>query len=193
MITGSRCHLRRDPALAAGIDLRFSCAPHAKHHEERRHAQSAPRNPDDQPAEPLVGERIEAPYSSSQVVSRIKDGLLERQASGRLTMLASTVSLEEIRNIPLAYQSSHLREYNTMVKIGGVASLTDNRDSTALLTLLPDENDARLLTQCQKAGVRVFLTLDEKTILNRASQVEAVCGVVPQKPSDYFSTTLKST
>lgn len=120
-------------------------------------------------------------------------GLLERQASGCLTMLASTVSLEEIRNIPLAYQSSHLREYNAMVMIGGVASLTDNRDSTALLTLLPDENDARLLTQCQKAGVRVFLTLDGKTILNRSSQVEAVCGVVPQKPSDYFSATLKST
>jgi len=120
-------------------------------------------------------------------------GLLARQAGGCLTMLASTVSLEEIQNIPLAYQSSHLHEYSAMVKIVGVSSTaSDNRDNPTLMTLLPDENDARLLAQCQKEGVRVFLTLDRKTILNRASQIEAACGVMPQKPSVYFSSTLKS-
>jgi predicted nucleic acid-binding protein len=119
--------------------------------------------------------------------------LLERQAAGDLSFLASTVSLEEIRAIPLAYRSSHLREYESMANIRELdPTPSDNRENLALRKLLRDENDARLLTQCQRAGVSVFLTLDERTILNKASEVEAACGVKAQSPTQYFSATLRS-
>ena len=119
--------------------------------------------------------------------------LLEHQVAGRISFLASTVSHEEILAIPLSYQSSHLRQYEALANIRSlVPTESDNRDNQALRALLRDENDARFLTQCQKSGVGVFLTLDAKTVLNKAAQIQAVCGVRAQTPNEYLCTTFGS-
>jgi predicted nucleic acid-binding protein len=114
---------------------------------------------------------------------------------GRGSILASTVSLEEINEIPLTYRSSHLDAYNALVNVREIepTASTDNRENVALRRLLRDENDARLITHCQKTGVAVFLTLDKRTILKNASEIEALSGVKVLSPSQYLSATSRST
>ena len=132
--------------------------------------------------------------------------IVEHAQRGQLSIYASTVTREEIDAIPLAYQSSHLREYETLARLRAsqtawietnaespdVGKLVDHPAYLALKAALKDENDARLIFQAKMAGVRSFVTLDAKTILNKASVIESLIGVQVQSPSQYFSTTLKS-
>jgi len=133
--------------------------------------------------------------------------ILEHARRGQLSIYASTVTREEIDAIPLEYRSSHLRQYEalarlraaptewieTSVEAHGVSNMASHPDYLALKAVLKDENDARLIFQAKMAGVHSFVTLDAKTVLNKASVIASLVGVHVHSPSQYFASTLKST
>lgn len=127
--------------------------------------------------------------------------LLEMAAGGRVTITASTVSREELERIPVTYRSSHLEAYEALQKIQASSVWLDTTDFSitptanpeyaVLRAILQDENDARLAYQAKKAGVDAFVTVDRRTILNKADALTAQ-GVNVVSPSQWFSSTLRS-
>jgi len=127
--------------------------------------------------------------------------VIEMAAEGRITIAASTVSKEEIEKIPAAYRSSHSEAYEALGKLQAVslwldtttssASSSQHPEYVAIRAILRDENDARLAYQAKKAGAVAFVTVDRRTILNKASALAAE-GVTVASPSEYLSSTLGS-
>jgi hypothetical protein len=56
-----------------------------------------------------------------------------------------------------------------------------------LAKALPDRNDARHVFQAARNDVRDFVTIDERTILSRATQVLEAAGVRVCSPTAYVS------
>jgi hypothetical protein len=132
--------------------------------------------------------------------------IAEMAQKGQLTILGSTVTKEELDQIPSTYRSSHLEEYGTLQKIRAsnatwvdtnpastaFGTVVQHPEYQALRSILKDENDARLAFQGKMAGITTFLTIDYKSILNKSTLL-ASHGVYAVSPSQYFSSTSKST
>ncbi len=117
-----------------------------------------------------------------------------------LTIWASTVAREEIDRVPAEYRQAHIDEYealrivrasnttwvDTDPESTGFGDVVENPHYRSLRDILRDENDARLMFQAKMAGLD-FVTIDYKSILNRASEVETKVGVSAVSPSEYMS------
>lgn len=132
--------------------------------------------------------------------------ILEMAKCGQISACGSTVTREELENIPLTFRSSHIKEYELLSEIRGSNTtwLETDPGSTAFGTIvqhptfqalrgfLKDEGDARLLFQAKMAGVTNFITVDQKTVLNKASEIANQVGVHVYSPSQYIAAILKS-
>lgn len=132
--------------------------------------------------------------------------MAEMARCGQLLICGSTVTKEELDNIPLIYRSSHMKEYETLSKIrsSNTMRLDTNPNSTAfgtivqhpvfrtLRSILRDENDARLLFQAKMAGVLNFVTVDQRSVLNKAADIAAQVGVNVYSPSQFLASTSKT-
>lgn len=133
--------------------------------------------------------------------------MAEMARRGQLSICGSTVTKEELSNIPPTYRSSHMKEYKMLSEIRGSNTtwLDTNPSSTAfgtivqdptfqtLRNILRDENDARLLFQAKMAGITNFVTVDQRSVLNKAADIAAQVGVNVYSPSQYLASTSRST
>lgn len=127
--------------------------------------------------------------------------MAELVAESNLTVWASTVAKEEIDKIPTEYRQGHLDEYNALriIRRSDATWIDDDPGSTGfgevvqhpqyaqLHDLLRDENDARLIFQAKMAGVNDFITVDYRSILNKATELEEQFDMKVLSPSQYMS------
>ncbi len=129
------------------------------------------------------------------------DQLAGLVGESRLTFAASTVAREEIDRIPLQWRASHEREYETLRIVRGSDAtwIDDHPGSTGfgdvvehpqyakLRSILRDEGDARQLFQAWASGFTDAITVDYKSILNKAQQLEQEAGIRVFSPAQYLA------
>jgi len=125
--------------------------------------------------------------------------LLKRNKEGIIQFTTSSLSEEEISQIPEQHRPSHsivydlLREIKLsnysysdsglmMMGMGGGAR--EDAVFTELKTLLPDEPDAKHVFQAIKGSANVFLTVDSKTILKHKDILEKTYPIKMLLPSE---------
>ena len=125
--------------------------------------------------------------------------LAEMAARSELTIWVSTVAREEIDKIPEEHRQIHLDQYDALQKIRasnatwidtdpvstGFGTVQEDPDYTKLRGILKDENDARLVFQAKAGGVRDFVTVDYKSVLNKSDQLTPM-GVRALSPAQYL-------
>ncbi len=114
--------------------------------------------------------------------------------SGQVTVGASTVSRDELDEIPLSKRGPHDEVYNTLSAFktsSGVTYFDPNTNSVVtnpiygnLRLTLKDEPDARIIAIGEEHGFEYFVTDDRKTILSRRSDVEAICQIKPRSATE---------
>ena len=161
---------------------------------------------------PSTGPRIA--YLDTCVVSAMVKGELssaDSQALGQmgalvqssaLTLWTSTVMKEELLKIPEAYRQKHIDAYNSLRIVAAhpttgwidddPGSPTFNQPTkhpiyARLEQAVPDRDDARHLFQAYVNKIDDFITLDQRTILNRRSEVKSVVPVDPWSPEQFMS------
>ena len=125
--------------------------------------------------------------------------LLSLYSTGKVSLVTSTVTKEEIDRIPEKYRAVHEETYELLKSIQaigylvldlgfGIHLLGVKRHSTYddLRALLKDDDDAKHLYQAYRHGASHFLTVDSRTILSKASEIEKLCGVKPILPSAFI-------
>lgn len=117
-----------------------------------------------------------------------------------IILCGSTVVKEEIDKIPYEYRHEHSEIYNTLniVRKSTAIWIDDEPNSTnfgntvydedfrKLSEILPDKNDVRHLFQAKKNGIKIVITLDEKTILSKSGELESKCQMKVYSPSEYI-------
>ncbi len=106
--------------------------------------------------------------------------------SSDLTVCTSTVMKEELSKIPDPFRKQHLDAYDGLRIVAGhpttswidddpesatYGSQTEHPLFAELKQIVPDVNDARHLYQAKMNDVSDFVTIDEKTILSRATEI----------------------
>jgi hypothetical protein len=129
-------------------------------------------------------------------------------ARSDVTLWASTVMKREMDRIPAHHRARHLAEYNALRKVTAAPTTNwiDDRPNSssfgqptvhptfkALAEMLPDRTDAELIYQAKANGVSDFITVDEKTILNRATEIRTRVGVNVYSPAEYVARVLGPT
>ena len=94
----------------------------------------------------------------------------------------------EMDRVPAEHRQRHIDQYNALriVAYSATTNWIDDRPASSsfgeptvhpkfkLLTeILSDRTDAELVFQAQAHGVADFITLDKRTILNRAAELKA--------------------
>lgn len=151
-------------------------------------------------------------YVDTCVLSAVANGELpaaERAAmdtidgwvqSSSVTLFSSPVALEEMSRIPDPHFARHLQQYNAVGKVSSDLTWEEYNAATEvtdlevedptyeeLRDLLPDEPDAQHLAQAKLAGIDHVLTLDERTILSHATELQERFGIRVLKPSAFVS------
>lgn len=123
--------------------------------------------------------------------------LLQAHKQGELKLVTSAVTAKEISQIPEESRRAHSVIYSLLsdvpsVVLSSTTSLSvmgtpgPGRDDPLfanLKCLLPDPEDAEHVFQAARNGVHYFVTVDRRTMLKHAAQVESLCGVKLVAPS----------
>jgi hypothetical protein len=121
--------------------------------------------------------------------------LMRQHELGRISAVASTEVLGEIQALPERYQGPHLQVWEQLLRLPASrftwidetstsTSAVLDPDYATLCTILPDEMDRRHMFHAVKNGVKFFATVDQRSILNHASEVEAAFSIRCGKPTD---------
>ena len=127
--------------------------------------------------------------------------LLKAGKQGDINLVTSTVTKDEIANVPEMHRSSHemiynlladvpaARQYHTdsglmLVGVGG--GQREDPLLASLKSILPDENDALHLFQAAKNEVTFFLTADRRTIIRHREAIEAACSIKAVDPVELW-------
>jgi predicted nucleic acid-binding protein len=144
--------------------------------------------------------------SESEALSR----LLEAEDDGRVQLVASNLTLEEINRVPPEYLPRLERQFYLLEKVavvrwdelvfarpvastkpGLVGPLSVNEPMyDRLLNAGLDVNDARHLFVAAKQACQAFITFDNSRrtgILRRASRIQSLTGMAVQRPSEFLA------
>jgi len=129
--------------------------------------------------------------------------LLQLRSSGRIEVVTSSVTREEIARLPREHRGPHedilhllelielapeARTDSGLMLMGVGGGLREDPDFTALKSVLPDEADARHVFQALRCDATHFVTTDRRTILGRRANL----GTFPIQfvlPSEALSDT----
>ena len=129
----------------------------------------------------LVGAVVNGDHPSEMTALSI---LLHEHECGSIDVVASTEVLGEIRNVPEPYRGPHLAVWDRFQKLTAApitwldgastsGSMVVDPDYQVLGSILPDEMDRRHVHHAIKNKVDIFATVDHRTILSRAPEIEA--------------------
>ncbi len=144
--------------------------------------------------------------SQSLAISR----LLEAGEDGKVELVTSELTLEELKKVPPQYRPPLERTFRLLEKVpivrwdellflrpiscakpGPVGPVSRNEALyDELLNLGLDVVDARHLFVATKQGCEAFLTCDNSRrsgMLRRASDIQALTGTVVQRPSEFVA------
>ena len=124
------------------------------------------------------------------------DRLLVFVRRGDLELITSAVAGAELDQIPAMYRAPHIAVYElfasaTRIKPGGVTRLGLTGTSSVnpkhqlwlrIRDTLPDQADAEHAFVACSNGATILLTLDQRTILSKRKQLEAVSGLRAMRP-----------
>lgn len=151
-------------------------------------------------------------YLDTCILSRVADGklsapegsalseLLVMYRSAVVDLFTSTVAEKELLAIPAHYREAHIHVYELFFSARKVAPLGITRLGPAgvpsansdhlvwsnLHEVLPDAADAEhaFVALCNRA--QVFLTVDQRTIINRRERLQAVSGLRAMTPKEFL-------
>ena len=131
--------------------------------------------------------------------------LVELMHRGRLALVTSSVTEEEIDRVPEEHRAPHQGIYALLKKIPVVAEAVarprivqalrpgvpriitpatmEHADLNRLRQILPDSNDARHIFHALENGMTYFVTADRKTILRYAREIESKFPIRIVSPS----------
>jgi hypothetical protein len=126
--------------------------------------------------------------------------ILSRYTRAELSLVCSEAVGDELAAIPSDYRGPHLAQLKVFgsiprVKPGGITRLSVVGVSGAnpyrapwdrLRALLPDLADAEHVFVASSNRVKVLITVDRRTMLNRRSEVRALCGVELMRPAEFL-------
>ena len=169
---------------------------------------------------PILATRVKAYLDNNVVSSIVKDDiesqsvaisrLLEAREDGKVQLVTSELTLEEIKKVPTQYRPPLERTFRLLEKVPIVRweeflflrPISSVKPSiigpVSRNELLYDEIlklgieviDARHLFVAAKQGCDAFLTCDNSPrtgILRRASEIHRLTGTVVQRPSDFLA------
>jgi len=134
--------------------------------------------------------------------------ILEAYKQGKVSLVTSPITKEEIGKIPVEHRSKHETIYNLLSDVpiartfrrgargmsgfGFSMSMSAGRKILdpmfkALIALLPDKDDAKHLYHAAKSEVQYFLTTDKKTILNYCNKIKEICDVKAVSPQEFLN------
>ena len=125
------------------------------------------------------------------------DAILEIENSAKMGFLSihsSTMARGEIEKIPEQWRHAHVAQYDVLLKVKGSTSswieLETSINEKALeyqtfREILKDKNDAKHLYLAKQAGIDEVITVDERTILSKANELESRCQMKVYSPSQY--------
>lgn len=139
--------------------------------------------------------------SQSEALSR----LLEANDQGKVQLVTSEITLDEIKQVPLKYRPPLERTFRLLEKVPIVRweellFITNDGSGNnwpvirneplydSLLSLGLEISDAKHLFVAIKQSCEVFVTCDNTPgtgILRRAPALESLCGIVVQRPSEF--------
>jgi hypothetical protein len=123
---------------------------------------------------------------------------LKAHRAGTIHIVTSDVAGREIEAIPCEHRLKHELIYNLLGSIpvaprfrrmgsgmlmGVGGARREDPLSIELRKIIPDAGDVDHLYQGAKNAVPYFLTVDVRTILRHASEIEGVCGVKVRLPT----------
>jgi predicted nucleic acid-binding protein len=141
--------------------------------------------------------------SQSDALSR----LLEAGDQGKVQLVTSEITLEEIKRVPSKHRRPLERTFRLLEKIPVVRFeelifITNDGNGNNwpmiqndplyenLLSLGLESTDSKHLLVATKQSCEVFLTCDNTPrtgILRRAGQIKTLCGVVVQRPTEFVA------
>lgn len=120
--------------------------------------------------------------------------LLAAHKAGRVVLSASTNVRTEIERLPAEYQGRHLAVYEQLRELPWSGVIWREPNSTAsartdpvyreLEGILPHLGDRLDVFQAIKSGLAYFATVDRRTILSRAPQIEALFPIRLRWPAE---------
>jgi hypothetical protein len=121
--------------------------------------------------------------------------LLNAHEQGTIHLVASTEVLGEIQQLPATYQGPHIALYERLRKLpaSNVTWLEETSTGSSVRTdpmysqleqVLSGANDRRHMFHAVKQCVEYFATVDQRTILSRAKQLETLFPIRLGKPTD---------
>ncbi len=119
--------------------------------------------------------------------------LLTHHQKGTISLVASTEVLTEIQQLPPEYQGPHLEVWEQLQKLpaSNITWVDESLAPPSIVTdsayatlgyILPDEMDRRHVFHAVRRNVKYFATVDERTILSRAPQLESAFSTKFGKP-----------
>ena len=121
--------------------------------------------------------------------------LLHQHERGGISAVASTEVLGEIMALPEQYRGPHVDVWNQLQRLPAApftwidesstsTSAHSDPDYVTLTGILPDDMDRRHIFHAIKNRIQYFVTVDQHSILNRASRIESAfpikCGTPAQ-------------
>jgi predicted nucleic acid-binding protein len=134
--------------------------------------------------------------------------VIELMHEGRIALVTSAVTKEEIDRVPLEHRAPHEAIYALLAKVPVVDEqrlvpriiqairgrsqvigplVVQEEDLGTLNSILPDQNDARHVFQALRNSSQYFVTTDRRTILTRAKQIEAAFPIRVVLPSQLLA------
>lgn len=97
--------------------------------------------------------------------------LLELHKAGRLKLVTSHITKQEIAKIPLRARLRHIMIYNLLENVPATKTVKADPLFRKIRTIVPDEEDAKHLYQAVKSRSWYFVTTDKRTILRHATKL----------------------
>jgi hypothetical protein len=130
--------------------------------------------------------------------------LLRWHKQGRVSLLTSDVTRQEISQIPEHLRFQHEALYSLLADVPSSVPLTALSPAgipmasrhgftlQALERLLPDRRDARHVLAAQRSRLDYFVTTDNKTILRYRDELQRTFGVTAVLPSELVAALSES-
>lgn len=127
--------------------------------------------------------------------------ILQARKAGRIDLVTSTATKDELKRIPAQYQDAHMIIYLLLDDVPTApthltrstffpstiiqSAWQEDPIYSQLCNLLPDAADAEHTFQAAKNNASFLITVDRRSFLNYKDKVHKLCGVCLVTPSEF--------
>ncbi len=147
----------------------------------------------------LISAIVKSDIKEDEQVALVK--LKEKYIANQVELFASEHVEEELNKIPSQYRQQHLDIFGLFnsvpkARVGGLTRLSPmgvpaanpkRRKMNALLSILPDNDDAWHLFIASSNRIAYFITADVNTVIKYKIEIKNICGVEVMLPSEFLA------